>query len=159
MELQFAGLDPLGRRVHLAFAADFAEIAHLPYPEGAFVVLLGGPTDDLPVDLLYSTAQVLLEKGAAYVLCWGDGASRLEDIVDEAAAMRSLEDPHAPTIMTTAHEGEPLHDVLTFATTVAVPDQFFAGACGDVVMVFHRNVHHYNEAQNCLEELLTDGPG
>lgn len=158
MELQFAGFDRLGRRVHLAYIPEFAGIQHLPYPGGSFVVLVGGPTEDLSVDLLYSTAELLLERGAAYVMCWGDGSSRLEDIVDEAAVMRSLDLPDAPTIMTTAHKDEPLSDVLTFATTVAVPAEPLAEACHDVVMVFHRNVHACNEARHWLEDMLTDDP-
>lgn len=135
----------------------FSEIGELVFPEGVFVVLIGGPTHELPVDLLYSTAQRLLERGAAYVMCWGEGAGRLEDIVDEADAMRSLDRPDAVTVMTTAHEDESLREVLDFATTVAIPAEPLNELCEDVVLVFYENVHWYNEAHNVLEDILSDG--
>lgn len=155
--MDFAGYDQLGRRVHLAFARQFSDIQGLAFPEGAFVVLLGGPTHHLPVDLLYSTAQRLLQRGAVYVMCWGDGASRLEDIVDEAGAMSSVDQPRAATVMTTAHEGESIREVLDFATTVAIPAEPLDQSCDDAVLVFHQDVHWYNEAHNVLEDILGDG--
>ncbi|HEX8253565.1 MAG TPA: hypothetical protein VF846_10475, partial [Thermoanaerobaculia bacterium] len=91
-----------------------------------------------------------------YVMCWGEGASRFEDLVDEAAVMKHLVDPARPTIMTTAHEGEPLADALEFATTVAIPAEAFPKACRDVVLLFHGHVGWYNEAQNVLEDMLRD---
>lgn len=157
MELSLAGYDPLARRVHLAFAPTFSDIQGIVFPPGPFVVLLGGDTSDVPVDLLYAMANCLLDRGAAYILAWGAGASRCEDIVDEAAAMRTLDNPEAPTIMTTAHEGESLDEVLLFATTAAVPAEPLAAATADVVLVFHGTVGWFNEAQNLLEDILTSG--
>lgn len=155
--MDFAGYDRLGRRVHLAFAQQFSDIQGLVFPGGVFVVLLGGPTQHLPVELLYSTAQRLLERGAAYVMCWGEGATRLEDIVDEAGTMGSLDHPDAATVMTTAHEGESVQELLEFATTVAVPAEPLAQSCEDVVLVFHENAHWYDEARAVLENILRDG--
>lgn len=154
MELYLAGYDQLSRRVHLAFAPTFPDIAGIVLPRGPFVVFLGGDTSGLPVDLLYSTAEHLLNQGAPYIMVWGDGASRWEDIVDEAAAMRTLDHPEAPVIMTTAHEGESLDEVLRFATTVAVPSEPLAAATADVVLIFHGNVSWFNQAHNLLEDML-----
>lgn len=157
MELSLAGYDPLARRVHLAFAPRFSDIQDIVFPEFPFVVLLGGDTSGISVDLIYSTAEHLLDRGAAYILAWGDGASRCEDIVDETATMRTLDHPEAPTIMTTAHEGESIEEVLAFATTVAVPAEPLAAATADVVLVFHGNVRWFNEAHNLLEDMLKGG--
>jgi hypothetical protein len=155
MELYFAGRDELGRQAHLAFIPELTAIGHLAFP-GVFVVLIAGRTIDLSVDGIYSVAEVLLERGAAYIMCWGEGASRCEDIIDEAVAMKTLDDPTAPTIMTTAHENESIEEVLKFATTAAVPADEFAN-CRDVVLVFHDNVNWYNEACIHLENMLNDG--
>ncbi|HYO79427.1 MAG TPA: hypothetical protein VE010_23375 [Thermoanaerobaculia bacterium] len=152
-ELYFAGRDELGRDVHLAFVRELSDVGALVLPQ-TFVILIGGATADLPVDVIYSAAEALLEKGAAYVMCWGEGASRLEDIVDEAVAMRGMRDPAAKTVMTTAHEDERLGDVLEFATTVAVPAEELPKEGRDVVLLFHGNVSWYNEAHNALEDLL-----
>ena len=155
MELHFAGLDKLGRQVHLVFTAELSAIQHLTFPS-VFAVLLAGRTIELTVDVIYSTAEVLLERGAAYVMCWGEGANRCEDLIDEAVTMNTLDNPDAPTLMTTAHEDETIEEVLEFATTVAVPAEGFA-ACRDVVLVFHGNVNWYNEAHILLENMLSDG--
>jgi hypothetical protein len=56
--------------------------------------------------------------------------------------------------MTTAHEGESLDEVLSFATTVAVPAEQMAA---DVVLLFHGNINWFNEAHNLLEDMLTSG--
>lgn len=87
----------------------------------------------------------------------GEGANRCEDIVDEAAAMRAIDDPEAPFIMTTAHEHESLDQALRFATNIAVPAELLADAARDVVLIFHENVSWYNEAHNLLEDMLTSG--
>lgn len=150
----FAGIDPLGRRVYLAFVPQFSDLAGLPFPQSPFVVLLGGPTRELPVDVIYDIAEMLLKNGAVYVMCWGDGAGRCEEIVDEAAAMLSLERDEPPSILTTVHEEESLSDVVEFATTAAIPADRYADACKDVLLVFHANVGWYNEAQNLLEDGL-----
>ena len=110
MELHLAGYDSLTRRVHLAFVPEFSDIQGIVFPQSPFVVLLGGDTSGLSVDLLYSTAEHLLDQGAAYVLSWGDGASRCEDIINEASVMQALDNPEAPVIMTTAHVGESLNE-------------------------------------------------
>ncbi|MBV9071276.1 MAG: hypothetical protein JO231_21355 [Acidobacteria bacterium] len=156
MKLHLAGYDQLGRRVHLGFAREFADIRTVALPSSSFLVLLGGDTTGVPIDLIYSTAECLLDRGAAYILCWGDGATVCEDIVDEAAAMRAVDNPDNPIIMTTAHEGESLDEVLRFATTVAVPAEPLTAAA-DLVLIFHENVSWYSEAHNVLEEVLRNG--
>lgn len=157
MELHAVGRDELGRRVYLLFAPDFADINNAPFPAPPFVLLLGGPTQNLPVELVYSTIERLLTRGAAYIMCWGEGANRCEDIADEAAVMSSIDNPHAATILTTAHDRDSLDEVLDFATTVAVPAEPLAERCRDVVLVFHGNVHWYNQAQILLEDMLGGG--
>ena len=157
MELDSAGRDQLGRRVSLAFTPELSDIGQVAFPEGAFVVLIAGPTAHLPVDVIYAAAEELLGRGAVYVMCWGDGSSRCEDIVDEAVVMRTLDEPDAPAIMTTSHAGTSIEEVLEFAITVAVPADELAEVCREVVLVFHENVHFYNEAHLLLEEMLRDG--
>ncbi|HYI10886.1 MAG TPA: hypothetical protein VEK57_17635 [Thermoanaerobaculia bacterium] len=71
MNLDAAGRDAFGRQIHQAFAPDFPALRDVAFPEGKFVLLLAGPTRDLDVDALYMTAELLLDRGAVYVLCWG----------------------------------------------------------------------------------------
>lgn len=154
----FAGIDEVGRRVHLTFVPQFSDVATLPFPQTPFVVLLGGHTRELSVDLIYDTAELLLKKGAVYVICWGDGAGRCEDIVDEAETMLSLDDDRPPSILTTAHEEDTLSEVLEFATTVAIPSEPYTETCRDVLLVFHGNAGWYDEARKLLKDLLSEGP-
>lgn len=154
MELCFKGRDEFGRRVHLAFIPELSAIGSLAFP-GMFVVLVAGRTIDLSADIIYSVAEVLLARGAAYVMCWGEGANRCEDIIDEAEAMNTLDNPEAPTLMTT-HEDESIREVMEFAFTAAAPAEHSV-ECRDVVLVFHGNVNWYNEAHILLEEMLHDG--
>ena len=152
------GHDDFGRRVHLLFSPRFDGIQNLSFPEGSFVVLIGGPTLNVSVDEIYATAEVLLQKGAVYIMCWGQGAQRLEDIIDEADAMKSIGDSSAGVVMTTAHEHHSLGEVLEFATTMAIPAAPLARSCQDVVLIFHGNVNPYNEAHNLLEDMLSPSP-
>jgi hypothetical protein len=66
----------------------------------------------------------------------GEGASRCEYIADEAAAMSSIDDPHAATILTSAHDRDSLDDVSDFATAVAMPEESLVERCHDVRSCF-----------------------
>jgi hypothetical protein len=88
-------------------------------------------------------------------MSWGEGAARCEDIADEAIAMRGIDRPHSLSVMTTAHEGETLREVLTFATTLAVPAEALARVTTDVVLIFHGHAGWYDEARSLLEDMLT----
>jgi hypothetical protein len=147
MDLYPAGRDQLGRRVHIGFIPRFEEIRNVALPQGPLVVLLGGPTSAVSVDVLYATAEHLLDRGAVYIMCWGEGAERCEEIVDEAVVMRSMDDKSLPQIMTTAHERDTLDEVLEFATTVAVPAE---PAGEEVVLLFWENVGWYDEARRLI---------
>ena len=151
MKHEFIGYDELGRRVHLAFASTWSDLQQAALPWKQFVALLGGATAHVSTDQLYAIAERLLDAGAVYLMCWGDGASRCEEIIDEAVAMRSP----ASTIMTTAHEGESLEEVSSFATSVALPDAAFAATTGDVVLLFVENVRWYDDARRLLQAMLT----
>jgi pentatricopeptide repeat protein len=157
MELYPAGFDQLARRVHLVFVPAFADIESIVFPSRPFVVLLAGNSEDVPVDVIYSTVEYLLDRHAVYIMSWGRGARRSEDIADEAIAMRGFDRTDSVTIMTTAHEGETLHEVLAFATTLAIPAEALASATTDVVLVFYGQAGWYDEARTLLEDMLTSG--
>lgn len=157
MALHGAGRDEFGKQVCIGFVSALSEIRDVVLPEGDFMLLLAGPTHDLSVDAIYSAAELLLDRGAVYVMCWGEGARRCEDIIDEAVAMKSLDHPVALGILTTAHENESLSAVLEFATATATPADAYVETCRNVVLLFHTYVGWYNEAQSVLEKLLSNG--
>lgn len=155
-DINFAGLDVLGRRVYLAYCDKFESIATLVPPASPFVLFLGGDSAPLNIDQISAVAQHVLAAGAVYLVCWGRDAVRCEEIVDETSVHTALDDHH-PTIMTTSHDGESLLEALEFATTVAVPVSEYQDSCKTVLVVIADNIRWYNEAQNCLEELLNHG--
>jgi len=153
-EANYAGNDHYGRRVYLTFCSDFEQVVGIEPPQAPFVLCIGGDSSGESVEVLFSCAENALEKGAVYVLCWGPGAARLEEIVDEAFVARSMPD-ELPTVMTTSHEGESLQEALAFAATYAQPVAAYANDCRTSVVVIVGNLQWYNEAQNCMEDLLT----
>lgn len=151
--MDFAGHDDLGRRVYLAFCERLEDVATLAFPDAPCVFFLGADSAETSVDVLHALAENVLERGAVYVLAWGAGAERFEDIVDEVFVMRTL-GGDAPVVMTTSHAKDSLHDALRFAVQLARPAEEYADACRTMIVVLAQNVNWYNEAQNALEDLL-----
>lgn len=156
LSADYAGDDERGRRVYLVLCDRFEHIARIQPPQTPFQLFIAADSTHESVELLADLAEKMLESGAVYVLCWGPGAGRLEDIFDEVHVGRSL-DTTLPIVMTTSHQDESLQDALTFATTVAEPDEAYAGSCATTLVVIVENVNWYNEAQNSLEDLLRSG--
>jgi hypothetical protein len=150
---EHAGRDPLGRDVGLVFVQDLRELTNVNLPPRPFVFFIGADTRESVPEPLFGIARHVLAAGAVYVLCWGPGCERVEDVVDEAVVGDAGEEPFG-RIMTTSHAHETLCEALEFATSVAIPDESFASACSHVLVAFAGNVNWYNEAQNCLEDLL-----
>jgi hypothetical protein len=155
--VDYAGFGQDGRGVYLTFCDRLVDVARIQPPETPFVLFLGADSADEPVELLFSIAEAMLASGAVYVLCWGAGAARLEDVFDEAFVGDATGED-LPAVMTTSHEGQPLDEALDFATTVAIPAEEYASRCKTTVIVLAGNVHWYNEAHNILEDLLTREP-
>lgn len=116
-------------------------------------MLVGATTDELGASQLFELAEGLLLAGAVYVVCWGSGASRLEDIFDEAA-VHTIEQSE-PIVMTTSHEGEALVDVLEFAASAAVPAAENSSQCKTTLIIFAGNSQWYSEAKSGLKKLVT----
>jgi hypothetical protein len=155
-DVHYAGDDERGRRVYLSFCDRFEQIARIQPPAAPFILFIGGDSSSHSVELLFSIAERVLAEGAVYVLCWGPGSARFEDVVDEEFVTRFLDGDLPPTVMTTSHEHESLEEALAFAITDAQPVAEYANQCPTVI-VFAENVNWYNEAQNCLEDLLKSG--
>ena len=146
-----AGHDERERLVYLSFCSSFAQILEVRPPARPFIVLLGGNTTNEAVDDMARVAEHLLSVGAVYLVCWGAGASRLEDIVDEVAVEWDAD----TLIMTTAHEDESLFEALEFCIDSAVPADPVHD-CRTIVMLFFGNVNWHNEAAGWLEDHSID---
>jgi hypothetical protein len=144
-ERDYVGVDTHERRVYLTFCDSFHQLALLRPPRVPFVLFVGGDSSSESSEMLFTVAQSVLQNGAVYVLCWGAGASRLKDVVDEAFVARTIGDV-VPTVMTTSHETESLDEALTFATTNAEPVAVYATACTVSVFVLVDDINLYNEA-------------
>jgi hypothetical protein len=129
----------------------------LEAPSAPFVLFLGADTTGAIPEPLFHIAQAMLDAGAVYVLCWGPGCQRAEDIFDEAAV--GDDGAEHPTVMTTSHPDESILEVLEFATSVAVPTAEFADSCKTVIVVFAGNIDWYKEGLRCLEDLLDRNAG
>ena len=57
--------------------------------------------------------------------------------------------------MTTSHEADDICQTLAFVTIAGQPAPEYRSRCNTVAVVAFGNVNWYNEAQNCLEDLLT----
>jgi hypothetical protein len=156
LELEFAGFDEVGRRAFLGYAQDLDEISELEPPSGGrFLLFLGADTSEASADALFSFACSMLDRGAVYVLAWGQGCERVEEIFDEAIVHRDLEGVE-PVIMTTSHTEDSIMEALEFATTVAIPAKGYEAVT--LLILFAGNVNWYNEAHICLEDLLRSEP-
>ena len=153
-----SGTDRFGRTVCQLLVPDLDALGEVQARAMPFVLFLGADTSELSPEALYGAAVGMLEKGAVYVVCWGPGCERAEEIFDEAAVGPKGLCSYGH-IMTTSHSGETIEDALHFATTAAVPDQAFRESCTTVLVVFVGNVNWYNEGHNCLEDLLGDQRG
>jgi hypothetical protein len=74
-------------------------------------------------------------------------------VVDEAVVGDATQDVYG-NVMTTSHPDDAISEALEFATTSAIPDEAFVAHCSTLIVAFVGNVNWYNEAQNCLEDLL-----
>ena len=151
-ELVRMGVDDFGRDVFLAFTTHVTDLISIDSPTTPFVLFVGADATSLSADMLYSVAAAVLANGAAYVAWWGPGCDRAEQIFDEAAVGDGSATPL--DVITTSHADESIFDALEFATKSAVLE-----GSQTTVVVFAGNVHWYNEAQNCLEDLLGANAG
>lgn len=146
-------MDTLGRRVFRVFVPSIRDLATVAVPSAPFVLFLAADTTGAVPEPLFEVACTLLSSGAVYVMCWGPGCEEAEEIFDEAI-VGDGERTSYDRVMTTGHADEALCEALEFATTVAIPDDSFAGETGTVLVAFAGNVNWYNEGHNCLEDLL-----
>lgn len=159
IRLESAGYDDHGRNTYITFVPHLTELGGLIPPDSPFVLFIGADARSLSSDEIYEVACRLIARGAVYLLAWGPGCERIEEIFDEAFVgpdprRRDTE----PVLMTTSHPDVTILEALNFTSTAAVPDSSYASMCQTVVVVFVGNISWYNEAQNCLEDLLHDNP-
>jgi hypothetical protein len=110
--------------LHVSFLHDIA--AELSIPTRCFTVLIACDSEDLPLGEIRDCAKALIEKGAVYVCCWGNGCGRFHDIVDEVWVGCEKDGKYSAvakdsTLMTTWHDRESLDDALWYLLFTAWP--------------------------------------
>jgi hypothetical protein len=140
-----------GRELFLADlrAADDLR-APLEFPTKHFVAMLAWDSSSENVETIGRLAELLLRSGCAYVVAWGDGCSRIDDIVDLTAVCLKLgvgergapllppeQNPFAahPTVMTTWHANDTLEEALDFFLLAANPVEEFEATCGSAIVI------------------------
>jgi hypothetical protein len=101
-------------RLIASVTIDPTETTCSPYGGAPFACLVWSHARDVPPEERARVASVLLEAGCRYVVCGGYDCEAWHDAFDEEIAVRSLDDPTAPLVMTTWHEGESAEEVAEF---------------------------------------------
>lgn len=125
------------RRAFVAYAADFTGLfAPTKWPDGHFVLLVLADVSTWPDAHFAEWAEGVLRAGAVYVCCWGPGADRLEERIDEAAQeIERRAGLHLPVIMTSQHESETMDEALWFAANATWPAEEYEDTCDALVVV------------------------
>jgi len=100
-----------------------------------FVCLLAWDAENVETDEIAAFVGTLLDQGAVYFCCWGQGCERTHDIVDEVVQLKEIEKGTDSVIMTTWHDNEELTDALEFSLLSAEPDDDFSAGCNAVLAI------------------------
>ena len=151
-ELVEMGRDDFGRGVLLTYTPDFAALARLEAPTHPFSLFVGADVSEAhSSEALSNVISAIVAKNPSEVLWWGPGCELADEMLDESA----VGDGTSPVpLVTTSHAGQSILEALEFAAG-ATPVE--GSQC--LIVAFIGNVHWYNEAQNCLEDLLGRNAG
>lgn len=100
-----------------------------------FVCLLAWDAENVEANEISAFIGALLDCGAVYFCCWGQGCERTHDIVDEVVQLKRIEEGTDSVIMTTWHDDEELADALEFSLLSAEPDEDFSTGCNAVLAI------------------------
>ncbi|MDP9381764.1 MAG: hypothetical protein M3Q29_16790 [Chloroflexota bacterium] len=107
--------------------------AALPSPQ--FACLLACDARGVADEVVFTTAERLLDSGLAYFCAWGPDCERVHDLVDEAIVLREVGEGRAYPVMTTWHSDESLDDALWFMANTACPHELYRATCKSRVAI------------------------
>lgn len=99
----------------------------------SFGLLVAMDAQSVDAGRIGHAAEMLMEKGLAYLCAWGPDCERVHDIFDEIAVEKNPE-PKSGVIMTTWHSSETLQEALWFFVNSAFPDQAYERTCRDWIV-------------------------
>lgn len=121
------------RRYCIGRVASIADVpAILDSVSPHFLLFLAVDATGITDDVLRRVAQVLIDRGLAYLCVWGEGCERAHDQFD---LERDPNEPDGRAVQTTWHSDEPLDEALWYFANVAYPDESFEPQCRDWVAV------------------------
>jgi hypothetical protein len=85
----------------------------------SFGLLLACDAEHAAPRVLADVAEKAITSGVCYVVAWGAGCEKTHDAFDETYALRKLEQPDLPPIMTTWHADDSLDEALWYFVDVA----------------------------------------
>jgi len=138
IQLLPVGFDPVTKRdLYVLEIPDIENLTDFQLSSPRFICLLIWNTEKESDKSLDRVANWLLNLGAVYFCCWGNGGERVHDAIDNADIHRN---PNCdPVVMTTWHSTKPLLDAAYFAMDVAFPNGAYAEGCASVIAVCVNN--------------------
>jgi hypothetical protein len=105
--------------------------SQLEMPNQSFVLLLACDARQIKDSVITDFANLMIDRGIAYLCAWGPDCERVHDLFDLTYVMREIgEERRYPHVMTTWHDAESLDEALWFMLFSAYPDEAFADTCG-----------------------------
>ena len=132
MDLNYHGTDSTtGRRLlSLNIEKPSELVPPLNLGSERFVCLLAWDAVNVDANEIGAFIGALLDHGAVYFCCWGQGCERTHDIVDEVVQLKGIEKGTDSVIMTTWHDDEELSDALEISLLSAEPDDEWLSELG-----------------------------
>jgi hypothetical protein len=126
---------PLDRRLLSLFVSGPSDVSSLiAHRKSHFACFLAWDTRDVSVQAISALAEVLFDRGLAYLCAWGPGCERVHDIFDEVElGLRNR--PPDSVVMTTWHASEPLEEALWFFVNSTFPDAAYEDSCPEGIAI------------------------
>ena len=146
--------DGLPRRYFSLEGESLHDIAlAIPPVEGHFVLLLACDGSTLSDEELREFSTALLDKGIAYLVCWGPDCGRVHDLFDLAEVERDIESGDGPTVMTSWHDDESLDEAFYFFLFTAWPDEAFGSTCNTAIAASVGNASWSNRVRERFSDV------
>lgn len=134
-----------------SFPGDFA----LPTPH--FVCLLAWDARNESAEAISKFADLLINRGLAYLCAWGPDCSRVHDLFDETEVDgwigEGIVSGRKHVIMTTWHQDESLDEALWFTLICAYPNEYYTDTCGSCIAVSIGNAEWNRHIERQLANL------
>ena len=125
-----ARLERLGEYGEATLFASHLDVAGTTLPVHSidsphFLCLLGGDFTKTAASELVQLVTGLIEAGACYFICWGDGCEAVHDLIDDILIGDDRFASEETIIMTTWHSDETIEDALFFLLCAASPAEHY----------------------------------